>query len=312
MLCGSCKARFVVDLDWIDRWEQGNEECRGCGMTCENEAAPRVTVDPADPALDSDSVLRMFWYHTSTQPDWPAKDFDPEAQLTDETRWLMGGDRQVAEWAERQRGKALHVGTYEAAIHNMLRRINDQSDGDSQFYLYRVRLKPTTVVREDWVIDPSNFAGDVILREVCHPGDDAARYLNYHEDPGGLSLALGRDAIADVQQVTIPAPDAYDIDWVRGAVDALSDAVKENDPPADAPSWIRPASSSQASVARELAEGLADRLPINLQWPFTAAVIFSNSLDAARWARRTSSLFAAIEYPGGMLALLGDQHRRPA
>lgn len=182
MLCGGCGRRFLVDLDWIDRWEQGQEKCPGCGMTCEHEDAPRVTVDPADPALDDDRVTWLFWYHTSTQPDWPTKDFDPVARLTAETRLMMGGDRRVAAWAERQRAKALHVGTYEAAIHNMLRRINDQADHGSQFYLYRVHLEPTTAVREGWVVDPSDFLGDVMLHEVCPPGA-GARYLNYHEDP---------------------------------------------------------------------------------------------------------------------------------
>lgn len=27
MLCGGCAHRFIVDLDWIDRWEQGQEKC---------------------------------------------------------------------------------------------------------------------------------------------------------------------------------------------------------------------------------------------------------------------------------------------
>jgi hypothetical protein len=65
-------------------------------MTCEHEDAPQVTVDPADPALDDDRVTWLFWYHTSTQPDWPTKDFDPVARLTAETRLMMGGDRRVA------------------------------------------------------------------------------------------------------------------------------------------------------------------------------------------------------------------------
>lgn len=119
-----------------------------CDLTCEHEDAPRVTVDPADPALDDDRVTRLFWYHTSTQPDRPTRDFDPAAGLTVETRLRMGGDLRVADWAARQRAKALHVGTYEAAIHNMLRRIDDQADHGSQFYLYRIRLEPTVEVRE--------------------------------------------------------------------------------------------------------------------------------------------------------------------
>ncbi|WP_328549580.1 MULTISPECIES: hypothetical protein [unclassified Streptomyces] len=189
MLCGGCGRRFVVDLDWIDRWEQGGERCPGCGLTCEHEDAPRVTVDPDDPALDDDRVA-VFW-HTSTQPDWPTRDFDSAAVLTPETRMMMGGDEHAAAWAARQRAKALHIGTYEAAVHNMFRRIRDQADRGNQFYLYRVHLNPSVVVREGWRIDPSDFVGDVVLDEVCPPGVDVARYLNYHEDPGGLSLVLG-------------------------------------------------------------------------------------------------------------------------
>jgi hypothetical protein len=138
MLCGRCGHRWVVDLDWIDRWEQGRESCPGCGTTCEHEHSPRVTVDPDDPALDDDQVARLAWYHTSTHPDWPARQFDPVAELTALTRSRMGGEDTVAECAAYQRAKALHVGTYEAAVHNMLRRIHDQADHASQFYLYRV------------------------------------------------------------------------------------------------------------------------------------------------------------------------------
>lgn len=190
MLCGSCGHGFLVDLDWIDLWEQSGEKCPGCGLTCEHEDPPRVTVDPDDPALNDAEVTRFSWYHTSTQPDWPTRDFYPAAVLTPETRRMMGGDQRVAEWAARQRAKALHVGTYEAAVHNMLRRIRDQADRGNQFYLYRAHLKPSVAVREGWLIDPSNFVGDVVLDEVCPPGVDVARYLNYHEDLGGLSQTL--------------------------------------------------------------------------------------------------------------------------
>src|SRR5690625_7993377 len=108
---------------------------------------------------------------------------------------MMGGDERVTAWAARQRAKALHVGSYEAAIHNMLRRVADQGDRHNQFHLFRVRLKPSVIVREDWLIDPTNFVGDVELDDVRPPGIDVARYLNRHEDPGSLSLALGRDSI---------------------------------------------------------------------------------------------------------------------
>jgi hypothetical protein len=307
MLCGICAHRWVVDLDWIDRWEQAKEVCPGCGTTCEHEDSPRVTVDPDDPALDDDKAARFSWYHTTTEPHWPARSFDPTAQLTAETRTRMGGEQRVTEWDARQRAKALHVGTYEASIHNMLRQIRDQAKLGARFYLHRVHLKPSVVVREGWLVDPGDFFGDVALDEVCPPGTDVARYLNYHEDPGGLSLALGREAIASVQQVAIPLLDAWDDRWVRDAIAAL-----ENTSAAVAPATGRldrfvPPSSPRAALARQLGATLAGKLPVNLQGQFAAAAAFDEGSDSACWARRTSGLAILISDPGRVLAALDLQ-----
>lgn len=305
MLCGICSHHWMVDLDWIDRWKQGIEKCPGCGTTCEHEDSPRATVDPGDPALD-DQVARFCWYHTSTHPDWPTPDFDPAAALTLKTRMMMGGEERVAEWAARQRAKALHVGTYEAAIHNMLRRIRDQADWGSRFYLYRVHLKPSVVARKGWLIDPSNFVGDVVLDEVCPPDVDVARYLNYHEDPGGLSLALGRDAIASVQRVTVPLPEAFNEDWVRDAVAALAAASDSAVPAAGKLSRYTKPASLRTALGRELGASLAGRLPINLQAQFESAAAFAYGDDPVRWARQTSGLVSLIDEPLRVLAALDE------
>lgn len=116
----------------------------------------------------------------------------------------MGGEQSVNSWVARQRAKAIHIGSYEAAIHNMLRRMSNQGDRRSQFHLNRIRLRPSVIVREDWVINPSNFVGDVVLDEGCTASVDVARYPNYHEDLGGLALALGRGSIESVQQIAVP------------------------------------------------------------------------------------------------------------
>lgn len=312
MRCGSCGRKFVVDLEWIGRWEQAKETCPGCGMTCEHEDSPRVTVDPGDLALDEDRVERFFWYHTSTQRDWPTKNFDPAAFLTADTRRRMGGDDRVARWAARQRAKALHVGTYEAAVHNMFRRIRDQADHGSQFYLYRVHLKSSVAVREDWLVDPSNFVGDVVLDEICPPGIDVARYLNYHEDPGGLSLALGRDTIDVVQRLAVPLSDAWHDNWVRDTVAALEDASDALVPVTGRLSRFKRPSSPRADLARELvATTLASRLPINLQGQFKSAAAFAKGDDLELWARQVRSLFDLIENPLRVLATLDRQKRRP-
>ncbi|WP_406442616.1 hypothetical protein OHB00_40695 [Streptomyces sp. NBC_00631] len=310
MLCGRCDHRWRVDLNWVDRWEQAKETCPGCGMTCEHEDSPRVTLDSGDPALDDDRVAQFSWYHTSTQPDWPTRDFDPAAVLTPKTRRMMGGEQRVAEWAARQRAKALHVGTYEAAVHNMLRRIRNQADQRSQFSLYRVRLKPSVVVRKEWLVDPSNFVGDVGLDEVCPPGVDLARYLNYHEDPGGLSLALGRNAIASVQRIAVPLPDTWDGGWVRDAVAALGGVSDTAVPTTGKPARLMRPSSSRAVLGRELGALLAGRLPVNLRGQFASAAAFAEGEDPEQWARRTSGLFYLIDDPARVLAALDQQDPR--
>ncbi|WP_369044036.1 hypothetical protein [Streptomyces sp. Midd1] len=268
-----------------------------------------MTVDPGDPALDEDRVARFFWYHTSTQPDWPKQDFDPAAVLTSEICMRMGGGERVAEWAARQRANALHVGTYEAAVHNMLRRMRDQAEQRSQFFLYRVSLKPSVVVRAGWLVDPSNFVGDVVLDEVCPQGVDVARYLNYHEDPGGLSLALGRDAIASVQRIAVPLPDAWDGGWVRDAVAAL-EGVSGTVVPATGKLGRLLQPSPRVVLGRELSESLVGRLPVNLRSQFASVAAFAEEDAPEQWARCTSSLFDLIDDPTRVLAALDQQDPR--
>ncbi|MFJ5644767.1 hypothetical protein [Streptomyces sp. NPDC093223] len=310
MLCGRCGHRWRVDLYWIDRWERAEETCAGCGMTCEHEDSPRVTLDFGDPALDDDRVAQLFWYHTSTQPDWPTRDFDPAAVLAPEFRRMMGGEQRVAAWAARQRAHALHVGTYEAAVHNMLRRMRDQAEQRSQFFLYRVSLEPSVVVRAGWLVDPGNFVGDVVLDEVCPQGVDVARYLNYHEDPGGLSLALGRDAIAGVQRIAVPLPDTWDGGWVRDAAAALEGVSGSVVPAAFKPDRFMRPSSSRAVLGRELGAFLAGKVPVNLRNQFAWAAAFVEGEDPEQWARRTSGLFVLIDDPTRVLAALDRQDPR--
>lgn len=304
MLCGPCGHRWSVALEWLDRWEQSREACPGCGANCELETAPRVTVDPEDPALTVADVAQLAWYHTSTHPDWPAPHFDPAKGLSEAIRRRMGGDLAVARWAERQEAQALHVGTYEAAIHNMLRRIGDQNDGGRQFYLCRVRLIPTVTVRDDWVIDPSDFLGNVVLHQVCPPGTDIARYLNYHEDPGGLSLALGRAAIASTQQIVIP-PSSDDLGWIAAAVADLERATVPSAPTVRThPIGRHRAVSPRSDKAGELATTLTQRLPVNMRSQFQAAAHLDHDQGDEEWAHYVKGLVEVILAPEQVLAEL--------
>ncbi|BCB88689.1 hypothetical protein Psuf_060020 [Phytohabitans suffuscus] len=44
-------------------------------------------------------------------------------------------------WIERELNKALHVGTHEAAIENILRRVSVEHEDPAAFYLHRVAIK---------------------------------------------------------------------------------------------------------------------------------------------------------------------------
>lgn len=207
MRCGRCGHEELVSHDWMKSWEQCNELCPECGIDCTEEDRARPTYDPDDPAIVDHQVLRMFWYHTSTIPDWPQKEFDPLEKLTPETvqhMTRMLGAGAVDRWAEQQKSKALHVGTYEAAIENMLRRMNDQPEGDAPFYLYRVVLDDAVGIEPGVHREPTNWVGDAQPEEFLTPGHSVYRYINEHEDEGSISLALTADAIESVSGIQIP------------------------------------------------------------------------------------------------------------
>jgi hypothetical protein len=308
MQCGRCVHEWLVDLDWFEEWDTGAESCPGCGLNCEAEDAPRVTVDPTDAALSNINVPLLYWYHSSTASDWPSANYDPAATITERDRIFMGGDEVVERWVAAQLARALHVGTYEAAIHNMLRRINDQGDRGKQFYLYRVRLRPDVVVRDGWLVDPSNFMGDVMLSEVCPAGVDVARYLNVNEDPGGISLALGRSAIASTQRIAVPRLEAANPRWVRERSHRVERA--EPDKGSRSPIHARPIGRRQSrpenKEARNSVRALAELLPANLRMEFESVTHHTDgSFDD--WARYVSALFDLVRNPGRAIQALNGQ-----
>ncbi|MDQ7993287.1 MAG: hypothetical protein AAGC63_09310, partial [Propionicimonas sp.] len=77
----------------------------------------------------------------------------------------MTGPGSVERWTARQKAKALHIGTYEAAIENMVRRKADQSGSGEQFFLYRVELSPDCVIEPGVHKEPTNFVGDAHLAD---------------------------------------------------------------------------------------------------------------------------------------------------
>jgi hypothetical protein len=156
-------------------------------------------------------VPQLAWYHSSTWADWPSPAYANHitgllAQSMSPT-WLgLDPGRVLA----LETGKALHVGTYEAAIENMLRRMHDQADSTEQFHLYRVQLRPGLVIepgyRDENLREVAQIAGHALEAETI----DAIRYLNAHEAAGTLSLAVTASSVVAVQHLPIPPAAAPD------------------------------------------------------------------------------------------------------
>lgn len=310
MACRQCGHEWSVDPEWVERWNQGDENCPGCGTTCEAENAAQFTVRKDDPALDHGVTTQLVWYHTTTYADWPPT-IDFADSLTDDTRRMMGCDEAVERWAHRQATKALHIGSYESAIHNMVRRMSDQGDQGNQFYLYRVYLKPEVVILPGWIPDPSNFLGDVDLDEVGGPDVEAVRYVNFHEDPGGLSLAIRPTAISTSQCLAIPLQIDEDEPWIVDAVARLL-----SDPPDDplpiGLSQFRHllGKSPRTETAAAAGSVLVERLPINLRHQFQAATRWHPESEPTKWAHCAAGIAALIENPARVLAELDAQAPR--
>jgi len=160
--------------------------------------------DEHDPALDNAAVPRFAWYHSSTTPDWPSPDYaDTVAAQLQNAERLAG--YQPEHFLAHETGKALHVGTYEAAVENMLRRMHDQDDATSQFYLHRVTLTlDAERIIEGYWDENLKPAAQLRLSDLRAKGLDAIRYLNVYEAAGALSLAIDPRVIRSVQTMQLP------------------------------------------------------------------------------------------------------------
>lgn len=197
-----CGCGGVEDLSAVDYEAEINEAhipCSRCGGSIHFGRRVAALRDLNDSALENEQLSRLAWYHTSTSPDWPSLTY--EVQQRERLRdFGPVTDEQIAMLS----GLALHVGTYEAAIENVLRRMKNQDDRDSRFFLYRVALNlDPTRVETGYRDENEQRAARLSKAELRDEGLQAVRYLNVYESPGSLSLAVTADAIAAVQMVDL-------------------------------------------------------------------------------------------------------------
>lgn len=181
-----------------------------CQLQARLQFWPRVIDlrDEDDEALNASTVPQLAWYHTTTEPEWP----QVSRVLPDEELRHL---RETARWPELEvvrhrrfyENQALHVGTYEAAIESMLRRMNEQNDRNSAFYLYRVRLRQDVSIAPELRDENHEQAAKITRMDLAAQNRDAIRYLNAYESMGSISLALVRSAVGATQRICLPVPE---------------------------------------------------------------------------------------------------------
>lgn len=157
--------------------------------------------DAGDPALDDRAALGAAWYHTSIFSSWPPADRPmPPTEVAFLRR--VTPDYIADHVRKRHENQALHVGTYEAAIESMLRKMRDQDMADERFRLYRVALRRNVTIEHGYRNETIEEIAEITQAELGEVG--AIRYLNTWESPGSISLAVHPRSLAAVQGIPLP------------------------------------------------------------------------------------------------------------
>lgn len=230
MRCACDETSALAADDYFAEARRARMDCAHCGGEIHFGPAVAALRDENDPALQDNLVSTFAWYHTSTSPDWPSPGY--AARFENQLKWVerdFGISRDT--YLAQQTSKALHVGTYEAAIENMLRRMENQGDSTKQFYLYRVALRLTPGRINTGCRDENHaVASDISVAEISDARLEAVRYLNVHEAMGTLSVAVVPSAIAAVQCIPIPASEVITDDQpasLRAAVEGVRNATRK-------------------------------------------------------------------------------------
>jgi hypothetical protein len=314
MRCGSCGHEWHVTAEWIGRFNQALETCPACGTDCQSGDRPDFCVMPDEPLQDDGVTRERYWYHSSTHSNWPDNDFDPAAGLTEITKRRMeaasGTPGAVERWAGRQKTKALHLGSYEAAIENMFRRMRNQGDNGAQFYLYRVQLTHDCVIEPGIHPEPTNWLGDANLVDVCRPEVQVLRYVNVHEDPSSVSIAIELNAIHAVQGIAIPLQVCTSDPRIIEAIARLRNAASKPTPPPEGKlqmlRWQPP--SPLTLEARRLEAEISAGLPPHLQDAFNVGFNEADyESNPALFPVKLIALAHLIEDPQAILRALDAQ-----
>jgi hypothetical protein len=237
MCCDTCGQASTLGGDDYVRL---NDEA-GAHMDCDHCSASfhfgplAVGIrDQDDLALDDSMINRLSWYHTSTYANLFSADFERDMRAAFSLGHARGHMSDPEALLQDQLNKALHLGTYEAAVENMYRRMRDQDDEASAFYLHRVCIDVAPGrVNPGYHNETDERAAAVSITEMTDLGLDTIRYVNVWESWGSISLAVRPHAITATQ--TIPVPAALDTsdDLPPGLLDVIEDLERAHKEPTD-------------------------------------------------------------------------------
>ncbi len=138
---------------------------------------------PSTPSKTSQSVdwiTDVAWFHTSTHNVWPPP-------------------------GVAARDRAIHLGTYEAAVNSMFYRMSAMDEAHRAFHLHRVVLPRSVSIDPRLGEDRGQMLTDIVdLQMATEGGHDGYRYVNRKEHRGSISLALDPIVITSVQTVALP------------------------------------------------------------------------------------------------------------
>ena len=218
--CAGCGTRVNIAADLYElqtsytptRPQAAFSRCDECDAEVDVTELRPVLRNLDDIALQDDRVGRLYWYHSITYENWP----DAEAYADAYKEQIANGPAFWRGWSSPEQllkdhtSKAVHIGTYEAAIENMLRRLHNQDDRDGsppQYWLHRVQihLEPGDLAPGAGE-EPTDWVGNVPLSMLDdeYGGARAVRYVNVNEAHGSISMAIHPAVNATVATIPIP------------------------------------------------------------------------------------------------------------
>ena len=274
MLCERCAVSNWLTADAYATLNLSGESiCRSCNE--KNSVGPKFIDlrDQGDEAVDKTKLHDLFWYHTTPERDWPSATYrwpEDERKSYQDT-----SSPEQFEQIDRFKGdQALHLGTYEAAIENMLRRMDQRDERHVQFNLYRVTLQETANFQNGFRNENHDEAEKITQSKLREQDLGGIRYLNAHESMGSISLAVVRETIESVQRISLPVeglsdyltPEvADDLVQLRKEVDRYEQEVCGQEPPSVAIRRFLSQRDSESrapvSTVRTVATGTAKGVP---------------------------------------------------